>query len=360
MRFVMFYHSLVSDWNHGNAHFLRGVASDLLQRGHEVSIWEPAGGWSRSNLQAEHGDEPIAEFSSLFPHLRSHVYDPRTFDLDIALDDADVVLVHEWNDPELVWRIGEHHAGDDRYQLFFHDTHHRAVTRPEEMERYELTHYDGVLAFGESLRRRYHEQRPQLRCFTWHEAADEKIFRPAESPQTSGEIVWVGNWGDNERTAELREFLLEPAACLGLTGMVHGVRYPPEAVAELYASGLEYGGWLPNYRVPEVFGKHSVTVHVPRRPYTEALPGIPTIRVFEALSCGIPLVSAPWNDSENLFRAGRDYLVARNKDEMCRVLRMVLDDGSLRAELAAHGRETILKRHTCAHRVDELLEIVSQ
>jgi hypothetical protein len=45
MRVVLFYHSLVSDWNHGNAHFLRGVASELIARGHEVAIYEPADGW---------------------------------------------------------------------------------------------------------------------------------------------------------------------------------------------------------------------------------------------------------------------------------------------------------------------------
>jgi len=37
MRVVMFYHSLVSDWNHGNAHFLRGVVTELLRREHEVT-----------------------------------------------------------------------------------------------------------------------------------------------------------------------------------------------------------------------------------------------------------------------------------------------------------------------------------
>jgi len=41
MRFVIFTHSLVSDWNHGNAHFLRGIASELLSLGHELRIFEP-------------------------------------------------------------------------------------------------------------------------------------------------------------------------------------------------------------------------------------------------------------------------------------------------------------------------------
>ena len=48
-----------------------------------------------------------------------------------------------------------------------------------------------------------------------------------------------------------------------------------------------------------------VTVHVPRRPYANGLPGIPTIRVFEALACGIPLVCAPWRTRKGCFaRAG--------------------------------------------------------
>jgi spore maturation protein CgeB len=106
------------------------------------------------------------------------------------------------------------------------------------------------------------------------------------------------------------------------------------------------------------FATHRVTVHVPRRPYVEHLHGIPTIRPFEAMACGIPLVSAPWEDAEGLFRAGDDYLVARDRHEMERHLRAVLEDSDLAAHLARNGRERILERHTCAHRVDELLAIV--
>jgi spore maturation protein CgeB len=95
---------------------------------------------------------------------------------------------------------------------------------------------------------------------------------------------------------------------------------------------------------------------VPRRPYVEALPGIPTIRVFEALACGLPLVSAPWCDDEGLFRSG-DYLVARTGAEMKDLVHEVLEDRNLAAELAARGLETVRARHTCAHRVEELLAI---
>ncbi|HZX64373.1 MAG TPA: glycosyltransferase, partial [Myxococcales bacterium] len=94
-----------------------------------------------------------------------------------------------------------------------------------------------------------------------------------------------------------------------------------------------------------------------RGPYVRALPGIPTIRPFEALACGIPLVSAPWHDVERLFEAGKDYLVARDGNEMKQHLSALLRDSELRSRLAQHGLQTIRARHTCAHRVDELLEI---
>ena len=129
------------------------------------------------------------------------------------------------------------------------------------------------------------------------------------------------------------------------------------ARAVLADAGIDYAGWLPNYEAPELFARYGVTMHVPRRPYVRALPGVPTIRVFEALACGIPLVSAPWDDAEGLFRHGTDYLVARDGDEMALRLREVLEDADLAAELRRSGLETILARHTCAHRVDELLEI---
>ncbi len=360
MKFVLFYHSLVSDWNHGNAHFLRGVATELLARGHTVEIFEPANAWSVENLLTEHGEAAIDDFHRAYPALRSHRYDPAGLDLDAALAGADVILVHEWNDHALVKRIGQHHARNRTGHLLFHDTHHRAITARENMAAYELTHYDGVLAYGRVLRDLYLAEGWTQRAWTWHEAADTRVFHPRPDTPRTRDLVWIGNWGDDERTAELHEFLIRPARALGLDAKVYGVRYPEEARAALSDAGIEYGGWLPNYEAPRVFSRFRVTVHVPRRPYTEALPGIPTIRPFEALACGIPLVTAPWNDAENLFTAGRDFLVARDGAEMRRHLQTVLEDAGAARALAEHGLATIRERHTCAHRVDELLAVYGE
>lgn len=357
MRVALFTHSLRSDWNHGNAHFLRGVMTELLARGHHVEAFEPRDGWSLAQLRAHHGETPLVDFRAAYPHLDSGLYEPASVDLDRLLDGFDLVVVHEWTDPAIVRGIGECRRDRRDFGLLFHDTHHRMVTDPPAMDAYDLREYDGVLAFGESLRQVYLERGVAERVWTWHEAADVRLFRPlGGAPE--GDVVWIGNWGDEERTGELREFLIEPVAALGVSAQVHGVRYPEEARSALADARIAYMGWVPNFRVPEIYARFRATLHIPRRPYLRALPGIPTIRVFEALACGIPLVSTGWEDVEGLFEPGEDFLEARTGGEVRERLRELLFDGERAAAVAAHGRRTILARHTCAHRVDELLRIV--
>ena len=359
MRFVFYTHSLVSDWNHGNAHFLRGVMRDLVRRGHDALALEPEDAWSRQNLLTQQGPGAVDRFASDFPMLRSEQYGAG-FDHEAALADADVVVVHEWTEPALVARIGELRRDGAPWTLLFHDTHHRAVSAEGDIAGLELEHYDAILAFGETLRERYLRAGWGKQVFTWHEAADDALFHPMPEIERTGDLIWIGNWGDDERTAEIASFLVEPARQLELTGTVRGVRYPETALKALKAAGLDYGGWIANADAPRAFAQHRVTVHIPRRPYVQNLPGIPTIRMFEALACGIPLISAPWSDAEGLFRAGTDFLFARDGADMQRLLAEVLADPDRAAALATAGLETIQARHTCRHRVDELLAILGQ
>ncbi|MBV9758940.1 MAG: glycosyltransferase [Acidobacteriaceae bacterium] len=357
MRVAMFYHSLVSDWNHGNAHFLRGVALEFAARGHELRIFEPEDSWSRQNLVRAAGDAAVLSFHTAFPDLSSTYYAASNLHMEEWLDGVEIAIVHEWNGPELIAAAGEFRKTNPGLRLFFHDTHHRALTAREELAKFALDDYDGVLAYGASLKDAYERLGWGRQVFVWHEAADIRTFYPRTAAAQPRDLVWIGNWGDGERTQELREFLLGPVKDLGLTAQVYGVRYPEAALRELEDSGISYGGWLPNFEAPIAFAQFRTTIHVPRRPYARELPGIPTIRPFEALACGIPLVSAPWDDTEELFRGGEDFLMARNGLEMQDHLRNVLSDPELAAALSARGLETIRTRHTCAHRVDELLSI---
>ncbi|WP_224999130.1 glycosyltransferase [Cesiribacter sp. SM1] len=359
MKIKLFYHSLISCWNHGNAHFLRGVVADLVAKGHQVEVFEPSDGWSYENMVKEHGGEAVSNFKKNFPLLKTNFYFPEETDYAALVQDADLVIVHEWNTSELVSSIGEL---KDRfgYTLLFHDTHHRSVSAPEEMSRYDLSKYDGVLAFGEVIKDIYLQKGWAKKVWTWHEAADTRHFYPRATEQHLGDLVWIGNWGDDEREEELEEFLIRPVEELGLKATIYGVRYPERAKKRLKEAGIEYKGWLPNYMAPVIFSQYSLTVHVPRRYYTQSLPGIPTIRPFEAMACGIPLISSPWEDAEGLFEPGKDFLMVKNGEEMKQTMQELLTNPYKARELTVHGLHAIRSKHSCAHRVNELMQIYEE
>ncbi len=357
-RIVYCAHSIRSDWNNGNAHFLRGLLRGLHMLGHCVTALEPEDGWSYSNLLAEgeRGRRSLEQFAAVYPELKVRTYtDPGDPVLVKTLREADIVIVHEWTEPALVDRVlalREQHG----FRALFHDTHHRASSSPEQLARLRIAEFDGVLAFGQSLRRLYRERWGAARVWTLHEAADTSVFQPQPPAEPERDLVWIGNWGDGERSAELREFLLEPARSLPTrNALVYGVRYPEEGLAALAEAGIAYGGYLPNLDAPVAFAAARATVHVPRRQYAAALPGIPTIRVFEALACGIPLLSAPWQDTEQLF--GRhDFAWARSGADVCEFLR----DARAREQRAAEGLATVCTRHTTLHRAQQLAEICDE
>ena len=305
---------------------------------------------------AANGPAALTEYREAYPNLPVGVYDPATFNLEAALDGVDLALVHEWNEPELVAAIGRQRKHNRHLRVLFHDTHHRSVTEPRSMARYDLSHYDGVLAFGDSVRNEYLKHGWAERVWTFHEAADTRIFYPRQTPEITGDLVWIGNWGDDEREAELREFLIDPVRDLQLRAQVYGVRYPAHALGELSGASIAYGSFLPNYRAPDIFAAYQFTVHVPRAPYARALPGVPTIRMFEALACGIPLISAPWNDSEHLFPPN-SYPKAANGQQMRELMRQLLTDPAFAETTRACGLEAVRTRHTCGHRATELLNI---
>lgn len=364
LRIALFCHSIVSDWNHGNAHFLRGLIRSLQRLGHQVFALEEKGNWSVTNLRRDHGTGPLLEFQRRFPFIdhqtyllngRAHLFDW----LSNLLAQVDVCLVHEWNPPDLIRAIGETAARRGVISLF-HDTHHRALTEPGRIPQMGLDAYSAILAYGPTIADIYRSTTRGPEVLVFHEGADTDLFHPLARPK-SRDVVFVGNWGDDDRNQTTWQFFIEQGQAMPeLTFALFGVRYPVEVLDAIRNVGIEWGGWLPNYLAPEVYASSKITVHIPRKEYVEVLRGTPTIRVFEALACGIPLISAGWREDSGLFAEGSDYLAVDNPSQMREALRWLAADADARSRIGAHGRATVLGRHTCRHRAEELVAIVQR
>ncbi len=100
LKFRFFAHSWVSDWNHGNAHFLRGLVRELTRMGHDVRCYEELGAWSLTSLVNHEGAAAITaidHFRQTYPELDIHFYQRGpSFEefLDQELRKVDFVIIH--------------------------------------------------------------------------------------------------------------------------------------------------------------------------------------------------------------------------------------------------------------------------
>ena len=95
-----FAHAIRSDWNNGNAHFLRGLLDNTGKLGSRITIYEPQDGWSIQNLRLEpNGESSLAQFSETYPDLRVTTYNNGSIashaEWRQLLRDTDIVIVHE-------------------------------------------------------------------------------------------------------------------------------------------------------------------------------------------------------------------------------------------------------------------------
>lgn len=314
----------------------QGIATELLARGHAVRVV------------------------------------PATADLTAALANVDLVVVPAGHDPDLVARVGRHHTRAHEYALLLHDAGHRSISDPASLAALDLRHYDGVLAGGPTVAHLYVERGWTRDAWAWPTSVDVRVFYPrrppdhpgrvvdAQPPQ-GGDVVWIGRVGsDATRRGAFEEFFITPVKRLGVRAAAYGPEYPPSTLDALAAADIEYRGWIPHELKPEVFAQFKATVYLPPGPYVGALQGIPTAPLFEAMACGIPLVSSRWHDVTGVFGGHTHFLVADTGAEMAAHLGALLSQPSLGAELARRAFRDVRAHHTCAHRVDALLAIASE
>ena len=158
--------------------------------------------------------------------------------LDEAIEGADLVIVHEWNSPELIAQIGRRRSQGARFTLLFHDTHHRAVSAPEELARFDLGGFDGVLAFGEVLRQIYLRLGWARPCLHLARGGDTALYRPAAACRTdprSGLDRQLGRRRTRRRAERVPGSSRSPSSACAPG--IHGVRY-----SEAGAAGNRGGG----------------------------------------------------------------------------------------------------------------------
>jgi spore maturation protein CgeB len=78
----------------------------------------------------------------------------------------------------------------------------------------------------------------------------------------------------------------------------------------------------------------------------------PSVRLFEAAACGVPIISDYWKGLETIFKPGREIIISEAPEDTCRALSAVSERE--RRTIARRARRRVLADHTAEHRAIQL------
>jgi spore maturation protein CgeB len=349
MRVVLIGLSITSSWGNGHATNYRALVRELVRRGHHVRFLERDVPW-----YAAHRDLPDDLGGAVQLYDSTDDLERRCCDAVCA---ADLVVVGSYV-PEgarvAAWALARSSGVTAFYDL---DTPvtlaqlDRGVC--EYLTRELVPGFDLYLSFtgGPTLDRladELHARRPlAFHCFV-----DPGEHRPAPA-RIRWQLGYLGTFSE-DRQPGLDRLLLEPARRTPEhRHVVAGPRYPAAIRWPANVDRIEHLG--PSGHAG-FYASQRFTLSVTRADMRRAGYS-PSVRLFEAAACGVPVITDPWPGLETLFDAGGELLVADSADE---VLELLFDlDEAERLRIAERARARVLAEHTAAARCDTLLAEVS-
>lgn len=359
MHIAFFGHSILADWNNGQAHFVRGLIRELCRLGHQCVFYEAKDNLATRQQVSCVGRSSLLETLRVFPFLRVRLHrdgsrDPLGF-LPQALEEADIAIVLEGAEPSLIRALPEA-VGPGQLCLFL-DGRGRLPQEQSLYRGYGLERYGAVLAASRALAAQFTDRLGLERVEVFHPAADTELFYPRPCRQDI-DLLLVANGGEDlERP--LREYFLEQSLVFPhLRFCLYGIHYGEQARQQFRtAYRVDYRGWVPNAQTPPLYARSRLAVHLARESHLRGSPL--SSRPAEALATRTCLLTGPWED-EGLFREGEHYLQAASPQEMTKSIRYLLENRPARERIAEAGYRHLLERHTCRHRAEQLLGIINR
>lgn len=344
MKLVVLGLSITSSWGNGHATTWRALLSAFSRRGHEVTFLERDTPW-----YAEHRDLPDPAFCatrlyrSLDELMRRHAG---------LIAKADAVVQGSYV-PEGV-AVGEWVCRTARGIKAFYDIDTPVTLAKLARGDFEylapslIPRFDLYLSFtgGPTLRRLEEDYGAPL-ARALYCSVDEQLYRPVPTA-LRWDLGYLGTYSA-DRQPKLERLLLEPARLLpDRRFVVAGPQYPGDTLWPENVARIEH---LPPPEHPAFYGAQRFTLNVTRDDMVAA-GWSPSVRLFEAAACGVPIVSDPWEGLSALFRPGEEILLAETAEEVRHILRELPEPR--RRAIGAAAREKVLAGHTAAVRAAEL------
>ncbi len=340
---VIFGLSISSSWGNGHATTYRALTKALAARGHRITFMERDMPWYRDNRDLRSS-----------PYCRIELYDSLksvSQRFGALVMGADVVVLGSFVPNGAA--LGDWITSTAKGITAFYDIDtpvtlsRLAAGNAEYISRSLVPRFNIYLSFTGGPTLQLIESiygSPRARAL--YCAVDTENHTPVDVPK-KWTMGYIGTYSEG-RQPLLERLLLEPARLLpDHRFVVVGAQYPKSV---RWPANVEHIEHLPPDSHPEFYCSQSYTLNL-TRPDMAAAGYSPSVRLFEAGACGVPVISDPWSGLDTFFTPGSEILLADDTDAVVRIVSEQPD--MQRRKIAAAARNRVLAHHTAEQRALE-------
>jgi spore maturation protein CgeB len=343
MRIAIFGLSITSAWGNGHATTYRALVRALARRGHQVTFYERQQPWYAANRDMPHPEFCTVVLYDSLPALDKH--------LGSSIP-ADAVIVGSYV-PEGT-RLAEWALSRARAPVAFYD-----IDTPVTLARLErgecsyltaalVPEFDLYLSFtGGPTLERLHRLYGARHARPFYCSVDEDHYFPMDVPERY-DLAYLGTYS-SDRQPKVETFINEPARQWSAGRFcVAGAQYPASIDWPPNVTRIEHLAPSDHRRF---YNEQHFTLNVTREDMV-ASGYSPSVRLFEAAACGVPIISDEWAGLDEFFVPGKEILIARSSEDVLRYARSMPTEEA--RAIATRARQRVLEHHTGDHRARQL------
>ena len=342
--------TISSSWGNGHATTYRGLLEELVKLGHEVYFLEHDMPYYKLERDFT-GDQPyqLHLYSSL-DELKSHHHS--------LVRDSDLVIVGSYvhQGPVVIdWVLETATNIKAFYDIDTPVTLEKLQQGDFEYLRSDqISKFDFYLSFsgGRALTILEHNYDAK-KALPLYCSVDPEIYRPLSQKKQ-----WLGGYLGTysaDRQANLDFLLINPAKIMSSESFV--IAGPGFPEREQWPENIQWISHLSPDQHAEFYSRQTFTVNVTRKAMRD-LGHSPSIRLFEAAACGIPVISDYWEGLSSFFEIGKEILVCESTLQVVQLLKLLSAEDL--AEIGLAARRRVLKEHCSSHRATQLVQYCRQ